>query len=469
MFCYSKKIFFFLIEIIERGLKATIFFATLTTSTALCASVATPTTTEADWTFLVYAQANNSLCPFAQKNFADMASIGSGKDLNLLVQWHDPTHKGIWRYKVERGRMELDMHLPVNIDGNAAKDLVDSMNWAVNKFPAKKYALILWNHGIGILDPVWGNQSMGFVRNEAILGNPRAHIEGITYIENSNFKDLPLKKITKKAMRKGGHRGILFNENTKTYMNNQTLSSALSAIKTTVLKNKNIDLLGMDACLMAMVEVCYQVRNYADYFVGSEEVELAFGWSYAPVVQRFVGKPTPVEAAKGIVQSYENLYRNKINFYTQSAIDLKLMDDLKNSINLVVQKLTACRAIDQRKVTATLKQARNQALQFSTSSYIDLFSFFQELQISVSANFSRTTTRNTQLIDASMELKNAIDIATKFIEQTVVANAAGKNMAQAKGLSVYFPVNGPVDQSYLYTDFATDCDWHSLLLMARGY
>lgn len=434
-------------------------FAVFTLPGSVCA--------EADWTFLVYVQANNSLCPFAQKNFNDMASIGSSKDLNILVQWHDPNHNGVWRYKIVAGKMELDMHLPVNIDGNAAKDLVDSMNWAVSKYAAKKYALIFWNHGIGILDPAWGDQAMGFMRSDATLNNPRAMIEGLTYIEqepkkaNAPARQLPLK---------GGHRGILFNERTKTYMNNQTLSTALSAIKTTVLNNKKIDLIGMDACLMAMTEVCYQIRNYADYFVGSQEVELAFGWGYAPVVQQFVGKPSPQEAAKGIVTSYENLYKQKINFYTQSAVDLGLMNDLKESINLVVQKLMACRDIDQRKVVATLKQARQQTLQFSTTSYVDLHSFFQELQRSITANLTgKSPARDGVFANTVEELKNAVDIATKFLTQAVVANASGKGLARARGLSIYYPDHGPIDQSYMYTDFVADCGWNNLLLMTHGY
>lgn len=418
---------------------------------------------EAEWTFLVYVQANNSLCPFAQKNFNDMASIASSKDLNILVQWHDPNHDGVWRYKIAGGKMELDMHLPVNIDGNQASDLVDSMNWAVSKYAAKKYALIFWNHGIGILDPAWGDQSMGFMRSNATLNNPRAMIEGLTYIE-----ELP--NVSKAVQFDPEHRGILFNERTKTYMNNQTLSTALSAIKSTVLGGKKIDLIGMDACLMAMTEVCYQIRNYAHYFVGSQEVELAFGWGYAPVVQQFVGKPSPQDAAKGIVTSYENLYKQKINFYTQSAVDLSLMGDLKDSINLVVQKLSECREFDQRKVVATLKQARSQTLQFSTTSYIDLHSFFQELQRSIAANLVlRSTSKEGAFAKVVEELKNAIDISVKFLLQAVVANASGKGLSRARGLSVYYPEKGAIDQSYMYTDFVADCRWNDLLLMSRGY
>lgn len=393
-----------------------------------------------------------------------MATAAAGKDLNVLVQWHDPNHNGVWRYKIANGRMTLDTHLPVDIDGNSAKDLVDSMNWAVSKYPAKKYALILWNHGIGILDPAWGSQSMGFSRSKRTTFNPRAQLEGLTHL------DVQKKQGKIVSIKQREHRGILFNERTKTYMNNQTLSSALAAIKTTVLKNKKIDLIGMDACLMAMTEVCYQIRNYADYFVGSQEVELAFGWGYAPVVQRFTTKPSALEAAQSIVQNYEKNYKDKINFYTQSAIDLNLMGELRDSINLVVQKLLTCRELDQRKTVSFLKQARNQTLQFSTSSYVDLHSFLQELQKTATPYLSKSTSHKSTEFDLALKaLLEAIDISNKYIEQSVIANAAGKGLARARGLSIYFPSNGQIEHSYMYTDFIADCGWNNVILMTQGY
>lgn len=435
---------------------------------------------QAGWTFLVYAQANNSLCPFAQRNFMDMAAIGSTPALNLLVQWYDPTHNGVWRYKIVQGKMELDTHLPLDIDGNAAKDLVDSMNWAVTKYPAKKYALVLWNHGIGVLDPVWGSQSMGLSRTKMTEANPRAYIEGITYLGDIPENLTPAKpedhvfaeNMTIPSVEEilsSGHRGILFNERTKTYMNNQTLSSALSAIKTSILKNKKIDLIGMDACLMAMTEVCYQIRNYAEYFVGSQEVELAFGWSYTPVVQQFLSGQPAYNVARGIVESYEAMYKSKINFYTQSAVDLKCMDDLRDGINLVVSKILACKQVDQRRTVAMVKQARTQALQFSTPSYVDLHSLLQELTLSLQSHFAKNTVRTAALSNSVEELRHALSLATQLINHTVIANASGKSLNRAKGLSIYFPLNGSIEQSYMYTDFAADSGWNDILQMTHGY
>src|SRR5579859_6177540 len=41
----------------------------------------------ARWTILVYMQAANNLQPYSLKNIAQMASVGSNSDVNIVVQW----------------------------------------------------------------------------------------------------------------------------------------------------------------------------------------------------------------------------------------------------------------------------------------------------------------------------------------------------------------------------------------------
>ena len=43
------------------------------------------------------------------------------------------------------------------------------------------------------------------------------------------------------------------------------------------LLGRKVDLVGMDACLMTMIEVAYQIRDHAKILVGSEEVEPGTG------------------------------------------------------------------------------------------------------------------------------------------------------------------------------------------------
>ena len=105
--------------------------------------------------------------------------------------------------------------------------LVGFVQWAMATYPADHYALILWDHGSG-----WRSRA---------LDDPLT--QGIAYDDTS------------------GGDGIDMLE----------LRSALST-----LTGGGVDpfeLIGMDACLMAMIEVDNQLRPYADVRVTSQETE----------------------------------------------------------------------------------------------------------------------------------------------------------------------------------------------------
>ncbi len=52
-----------------------------------------------------------------------------------------------------------------------------------------------------------------------------------------------------------------------------------------------IDVLAFDACLMAMAEVQYALRDVAEYFVGSQEVVSGDGYDYRTLFQSLVAQP----------------------------------------------------------------------------------------------------------------------------------------------------------------------------------
>jgi hypothetical protein len=406
------------------------------------------------WTILVYVQASNNLHQFAEKNLFDMATVGSNENLNVLVQFHNQHHKNIWRYKIAPNKLVLDEKLPMNTDGNQAKDLVDSMRWAVTKYPAHNYFLILWNHGIGILDPFWGNtqpnqQAPTFAINSPVPNNPRIQIAGLTTKKQDMLTDV----LTSEHPKHLAHRGILFNEYSRTYMSNFILTSALAEIKTNVLNNRKIDILGMDACLMAMIEVGYQVRDYAHYLVASEEVELAHGWNYAPLLQALgENSLSPEQAAQTIVYSYEHYYKKKIHFYTQSAVNLEKIELIKEHVDSLIETIKSYTKSQQRVLFKALKQARTDCLQFSVPTYVDLHSFLTEFKKQICNTSTQEYSQITQILDK----------ASTLIEQSVVANTSGKLLSRAKGLSIYFPQSS-VDVSYAKTDFAHNSQWLSLL------
>lgn len=428
----------------------------------------------ADWTVLIYVQAKNNLSRFATQNLHSMAKVGSNKNLNILVQWYQPGKEGIWRYQVLKNKIKLDSHLNVASDGTNVQDLVDSMDWAVKKYPAKNTFFILWNHGVGIVDPVW-QRNMRF----APLGRSVDIEKLIIEDQNMNKEEvdleidpaLPIKIDEKLAQRLGlssdfdfsyfNHKGILFNEHSRTYLTNEELAEALKQIKTKVLNNKKIDIFGMDACLMSMVEVGYLVKDYAKYMVSSQEVELAYGWNYLDLFGSIkTGTTTPLELAKGSVMTYKKFYDKRINFYTQSAIDLEQMDILKDSIDGIVLAVNECKKYDINLIKNLIKDSRKASIQFTNRSYIDLHSFYFDLSKKVSAKIS--TINNKMLKKSLSQLKEMLDLGMKLIGSIVVAKTAGTKFPRAHGLSVYFPL-GRVDKSYYRTSFVKDSLWLDLV------
>lgn len=428
----------------------------------------------ADWTVLIYVQAKNNLSRFATQNLHSMAKVGSNKNLNILVQWYQPGKEGIWRYKVLKNKIKLDSHLNVASDGTNVKDLVDSMDWAVKKYPAKHTFFILWNHGTGIVDPAW-QRNMNF----APLGRA-VNIEKLI-IEDQNMNKeevdldidpaLPIRIDEELAQKLGlsndfdfsyfNHKGILFNEYSRTYLTNEELAEALKQIKTKVLHNKKIDIFGMDACLMSMVEVGYLVKDSAKYMVSSQESELAYGWNYLDLFGSIqTGRTTPLELAKGSVMTYEKFYNKRINFYTQSAVDLDTMDVLRDSINGIVLAVNECKKYDVNLIKNLIKTSRKASTQFTNRSYIDLHSFYFNLSHKISTRIG--TIRNNLLKKSLNQLKEMLNLGMNLINSTVVAKVAGTKFPRAHGLSIYFPL-GRVDKSYYRTSFVRDSLWLDLV------
>lgn len=413
----------------------------------------------ADWTFLVFVQANNSLSGFAQKNFVDMATIGSSNALNILVEWHQPTKPGIWRYRIERNKMVLDSCMPTHpTDGTKAEDLVSSMEWAITNYPAKKYCLTFWNHGLGILDPAWNDTYK--IINPKVLGQQHR----MQFDSDESFNEPQKKLPAANRHDQLQSRAILFNEGTQTYMSNSELTKALKTIKTTLLNDKKIDLIGMDACLMAMVEVAYQIHDYAEYLVGSQEVEFAYGWNYATVLGALNSRiATPEFVAKNIVSSFSQFYKNKIPFYTQSAIDLSKIMELKDALHSFSTKVLTSKLLNtDNSITLALKAARSRCLQFSAAAYIDLHSFLSEFQSHLSFAYSKKRSKSVGSLTEYENLVKSTNIALSALETSVIANSTGEYLTRAKGLSIYYPTQ-KMDSSYMNTAFAQDCEWFSLL------
>jgi len=96
----------------------------------------------------------------------------------------------------------------------------------------------------------------------------------------------------------------------------------------------------MDACLMSMAEVCYQVRENVDITIGSEAEEDLDGWPYGGFLSRLVKNPamTPTDLAKTIVEEFKHKYSALL---PDVAATLSACDVQESAVKELEQKVKA--------------------------------------------------------------------------------------------------------------------------------
>lgn len=417
---------------------------------------------KASWTFIVYMAADNNLHYFAWKNLKQMEQIGSNSNVSIVVQLNTPgSATPTKRYIVKKGRRVLvqDEASPsTKLNSGLASTLVDSVEWAVTHYPADNYALILWNHGTGAVDPIFArtiNPCDLFYVNPT--DNKLTLDRGIGYLTL-------IYQAAIKALYQESKRGICIDDTFRSYISNKELEQALGQIRQKCLNNKKLSLICFDACLMSMIEVATTCKDHADYFVTSQEVVYGTGWRYDMVLEPFTtGTLSPEEFAKHIVVSYEKAYTKLINDYTLSALNLSHLTKLENNISAVASLLHQALTLQHNKsVTDIIRKCKSTqyCTCFDEPSYIDIAHFYQNLQQHVQHIALKDTSKEQGIKEGLLrELQNGLNI----LPDLVVINKVGQKLKKAQGISIYFPEHS-IAHNYLKSPFALNSQWGQLLL-----
>lgn len=207
-----------------------------------------------------------------------------------------------------------------------------------------------------------------------------------------------------------------------------------SEVKSAII-GKGISLIGFDACLMAMAEVAYELRNCADIMVASEEVEPGDGWDYVELLEQYKTSDLSMNAlSQAIVDSYASFYSTSST--TLSALDLTNLNSLITALNTFSTDL---QSID----LATINTAKNNTQDFYVSDYIDLYDFADQFALTSASNV-KTAISNIVLYNWSHFSLNGY------------------------GISIYYP-SGGIDPDYLTEiEFSTDTNWDEFLSYANN-
>lgn len=115
------------------------------------AKAANSTDIQAKCAVMVYMAGDNNGDGTALRDIAEMAKVGSTKDVNVLVQLDRIEDKLTRRFRITKGggfKKDCVANFGDTNTGDP-KVLFDFVNWAGQNYPVDRHALILWNHGSG--------------------------------------------------------------------------------------------------------------------------------------------------------------------------------------------------------------------------------------------------------------------------------------------------------------------------------
>jgi Clostripain family len=443
------------------------------------------------WTLMVYMAGDNGkvfeksngekvklMFPMETQGWKDikkMEKVGSTEEVGILVQFDTLSNRdNTYRLYIRSASQEEEIHnisqqntrtfslplcpsdvyskienIPEQNMGDPAS-LRDFIVWGIENYPAQNYALILWNHGTG-----WKEDDIyAFARNRGVqIQASRDEVRSLTRSTRRLSRAFFLSSITEVLqLQDDESRAIAFDDSSMDFLDNAKIQQAFREAEEHT--GQKVSLIGMDACLMSMIEVAYQLRANGNYMVGSQELEPMDGWPYTQILQSLTTQPemTPLELAKLVVQEYGRYYEEQNNDLrgsgseiTQSATNLAVIEKLAEAVGRLATLLRQLLAENDIYAEIAIARALRQAVHFDDEDFVDLYDFVKHLRDGYTGN----STELTMVLD---ELINFIKL--EYEPQLILANVAfGRRVSCAMGLSIYLPLRG-CSQFYDRSDFA---------------
>jgi hypothetical protein len=369
---------------------------------------------------------------FGWMNMADMAKVGSNDQVAIVAQYDTLDQQQFTpRFYIDRSSPHgqlVETVPPVNTGD--PQNLTEFIIWAEQNYPAENYALILWNHGSG-----WKEDDIYARYREKIekarrQGEVRSGHRGEQLLKRALF--IPtVGEIM--SIQDDEVRGICYDDSSMSFLDNQGLAKALADAQSST--GQHLTLIGMDACLMSMIEVACQIQPYADVMVGSQEIEQGEGWPYEPILRQLTLNPdiTAVQLGKIIVNEFGSYYlsinRNGGGINTQSAIDLQSIPGAIEKIRNVAEVVEKTYSHDSR-VELAIGRARKRSQTFRDLDYIDFRHFTEQFSLEYSGE--------NELLSAQLEILVQC-LTPGSVNGVIFDNFHGAGRPNANGISVYFP------------------------------
>jgi hypothetical protein len=326
------------------------------------------------WSFLAYIAGDNNLSAAGLTDISEMCQVGANAKVHAAVQIDTAgEHDGSVRYEVSEPDWTGKAHrvvierLPESDSGDPLI-LRDFLRWGFTRYAAEQRLVVVWNHGSGFHTP------------------PRRNIG---YDDRGTSIDMP------------------------------ELNQALS--KAGVTAKNPLAILGFDACLMCLLEICHHVAPYTRIVVGSQQTEPNDGWPYDAVLRSMQTNPKPEALAKAIVESYIDSYKALgEEGVTQSAVATVGTEAAMLALSNLGRALVKAGAM------SAMRTARAQIQCFEYADYVDVIHLAQTVGA---------------LVSDPLVKKAAATLGTATGNCLIAAGRFGDGVEDAHGVSCWFPAD----------------------------
>ena len=377
------------------------------------------------WTIMIYMAGDNDLDNFGISDLREIKRIGSSEQVQVIAELdRSGPERQTKRYWLKNWTDNPALKQDVleqfeETDSGSPQQLTAFIQWGLEEFPAEHYFVILWSHGAGAYD-------------EDIYYTSETRLRP-TVPQRGIFSPLaPLKLLADAELDNGNlldtMRFIAPDDGARTFIDNVELKTALQNV------GRRIEVLGMDACLMSMIEVCYQLKDCADIIVSSEAQEPMEGWPYEALVRELTKNPQmcPQQIAAVTVDEFVKLYEDYENSSTTLAACnteecVKLIEPLSSLVDCLLANIEDSEVADAIMLTRYIVQADD----FIEA--VDLYDF---------CNLLKQKSRNEKIVECCDKFVCQFNKQAAVIKTQPLVGGA----EHWHGLSIYFPTNEVSEQ-----------------------
>jgi titin len=385
------------------------------------------------WTYLLYLNGDNDLEPYMLDTLSNVVSAGQSPRANVLalIDGYTATteHAGTVLYDLTGGeatKLDVDWNSAGEQNMGDGQTLVDFVTWGRARYPARHTLLSIVDHGGG-----WAPGDEVFPSGGGALAHRRRWSAGSSGL-SWDFTD--------------GH----------DYLTSTEIRQAFATI--TGDGSTPLDVVFYDACLTGMLEIGYQIKDYASFFVSSQNI----GWApfgshgrYVRTIQGLQPTTTPRQMAELLVEGYAISMPPQLHPYTISATDLSSLsavvgaaDQLASAISDTLEGPDATSLLHQvYRETQKLDYDSDFAIEPDRDGFVDLHDFARQVS---------ETYKEPDVTTAAASLMTAVDAAV-----VAEAHRSGTpwmamdrewDLDGVRGLSVFLPLGEDLELPITITE-----------------